>query len=202
MTNQNENHFKIVQLGDPILRHTARELSIEEILSPRTQELISKMTQIMREAPGVGLAAPQIGVPLQIAVIEDLSEYHTHYTHEQLKERGRYPVPFHVIINPKLSFLDESSQAEFYEGCLSVHGFNGIVSRASAVRVQCLNEQAEPVIIEAHGWYARILQHEIDHLNGILYLDRANTKTLTTAENFDKYYKGLTVKEIYHKLTD
>lgn len=190
------NSFNIVQIGDPVLRQKARELSKEEILGPNIQDLIEKMKIIMREAPGVGLAAPQIGIPLQLAVIEDSPEYHRHYSEEELMEKDRYPVPFHVIINPKLFLYENSPKADFFEGCLSVQGLNGIVSRAASVRVECLNEHADPIVIEAHGWYARILQHEIDHLNGILYLDRVQTRTLTTHENFDKYYKALSVKEI------
>ena len=76
---------------------------------------------------------------------------------------------------------------EFFEGCLSVEGFAAVVSRATHVRVECLNDRAEPVTIEAHGWYARILQHEIDHLNGTLYVDRMNSRTLTTAENLLRF---------------
>jgi peptide deformylase len=94
----------------------------------------------------------------------------------------RTAVPFHVIINPKLSFPDEST-AKFFEGCLSVEGYQAVVERSLNVRVECLNERGEEVTIDAHGWYARILQHEIDHLNGTLYVDRMNTRTLTTIEN-------------------
>ena len=83
-------------------------------------------------------------------------------------------MPYHVIINPKLTVTvtDTAGQAEFFEGCLSFAGFVGLVPRALAVKVECLNEQAEPVTINAKGWYARILQHEIEHLQGNLCLDR------------------------------
>lgn len=172
----------IVQAGDPVLRKQSRTLTREEILGPWIQVLIELMRDTMREAPGVGLAAPQIGESIQLAVIEDRAEYMKDASAEQLAARQRSPVPFHVIINPKLSFLDHAS-VEFFEGCLSVEGFAAVVSRATHVRVECLNERAEPVTIEAHGWYARILQHEIDHLNGTLYVDRMNSRTLTTAEN-------------------
>ena len=176
----------IVQVGDPILRKQSRPLTRDEIVSPSIQILIEVMRDTMREAPGVGLAAPQIGESIQLAVIEDRVEYMKDASAEQLAARQRSPVPFQVIINPKLSFLDHAA-AEFFEGCLSVEGFAAVVSRATSVRVACLNERAEPVMIEAQGWYARILQHEIDHLNGTLYVDRMNTRTLTTAENLLRF---------------
>jgi peptide deformylase len=173
---------KIVQTGDPVLRQQSRLLTREEIASLRIQELIELMRETMREAPGVGLAAPQIGESIQLAVIEDRAEYLADLTEEQLAKSQRSPVPFQVIINPKLTFLDNES-IEFFEGCLSVEGFSAAVDRALNVRVECLNERGEEVTIDAHGWYARILQHEIDHLNGTLYIDRMKTRTFTTLEN-------------------
>lgn len=173
--------LKIVQAGDPVLRMQGRFLTNEEITSPSIQNLIELMRDTMREAPGVGLAAPQIGESLQLAVIEDRADYLDQAPPEKLRELQRSPVPFHVIINPKLEFLDDS-RAEFFEGCLSVTGYQAVVSRALNVRVECLNERAEPVTINAQGWYARILQHEIDHLNGTLYIDRMNTRTFMSTE--------------------
>jgi len=174
--------LKIVQTGDPVLRQQGRLLTREEIRSPRIQELIESMRDTMREAPGVGLAAPQIGESIQLAVIEDRAEYLADLTAEQLAKAQRTPVPFHVIINPNLTILDDQS-VEFFEGCLSVEGFIATVDRALNVRVECLNERGEEVSIDAHGWYARILQHEIDHLNGTLYIDRMKTRTFSTIEN-------------------
>jgi peptide deformylase len=174
--------LKIVQTGDPVLRQQGRLLTGEEITSSRIQELIELMRDTMREAPGVGLAAPQIGESIQLAVIEDRAEYLADLSAEQLAKSQRSPVPFHVIINPKLTVLDNGS-VEFFEGCLSVEGFSAMVDRALNVRVECLNERGEEVTIDAHGWYARVLQHEIDHLNGTLYIDRMKTRTFTTLEN-------------------
>lgn len=196
MPSESKDPLKIVQVGDPVLRQRARELQKEEILSPYIQDLIKDMTQTMRNAPGVGLAAPQIGIPIQLIVIEDRIESQSHLTPEQLKERDRSPVPLHVVINPKIYFDDSTAPVEFFEGCLSISGFYGLVPRAASVRVECLNEQAEPVVIEAKGWYARILQHEIDHLNGMLYIDRASTRTLTTGPNFEKHWKEKSISEI------
>ena len=192
--------LEIVQAGDPVLRKRARELSKEEILSPSIQTLIELMRDTMREAPGVGLAAPQIGQSIQLAVIEDRSEYITNLPAEQVAKRQREAIPFHVIINPKLTFLGDSS-VEFFEGCLSVEGFSAVVDRARDVLVQCLNERAEPILLDGRGWYARILQHEIDHLNGTLYIDRMKTRTFTTAENMH-FWMGHTIPEVLAELDD
>jgi len=178
--------LEIVQAGDPVLRQQARALTKDEIVSTSIQELIEHMRDTMREAPGVGLAAPQIGLSLQLAVIEDRSEYLDDVPADRLAELKRAPVPFHVIVNPQLTFLDDSS-AEFFEGCLSVEGYMAAVNRALNVRVECLNERGEEITINAHGWYARILQHEIDHLNGTLYVDRMKTRTLSTVQNMMRF---------------
>jgi peptide deformylase len=185
----------IVQAGDPVLRKKGRTLTKEEIVSPRIQELIESMRDAMREAPGVGLAAPQIGESIQLAVIEDRAEYLADLSADQLARYQRAAIPFHVIINPKLTAVDDSP-ATFFEGCLSVNGFTAIVERALNVRVECLNERGEEITIDAHGWYARILQHEIDHLNGILYVDRMKTRTLTTAENMFRFWRGKSIQQV------
>ena len=174
--------LEIVQTGDPVLRQVARMMTPEEILSPAIQEFILAMRDTMRAAPGVGLAAPQIGESLQLAVIEDRVDYIEGTPPEQLARLQRSPVDFHVIINPKLTLVGDET-VEFYEGCLSVEGFAAVVSRSLRVRVECLNERAEPITIDAQGWYARILQHEIDHLNGTLYIDRMQTRSFTTVGN-------------------
>ena len=180
--------LKIVPLGAPVLRQRARELTHGEIRSRDTQRLIEQMREAMRNAPGVGLAAPQVGHSLQIAVIEDKPEYTKDAAAEVLKERERQPVPFHVIINPKLEILGEA-EASFFEGCLSLSGFTALVPRARRVRVQCLNERGEPKAIEAHGWYARILQHEVDHLHGTVYIDRMLPRSFMGMENFNRLWK-------------
>jgi peptide deformylase len=191
--------LQIIQAGDEALRFQARELSGEEILSEKTQELIDHMKQTMRHAPGVGLAAPQVGISLQLAVIEDREEYHKKLTAEQLAERQRQPVPFHVIINPRI-VSSENTDVEFFEGCLSVAGYSAIVSRARSVTVEYLNEFAETRRIHAVGWYARILQHEIDHLAGTLYVDRMKARTLTTLDNLERVWKDLPVSEVQARL--
>src|ERR1043165_3228210 len=118
--------LEIVQAGDPVLRKRSRPLTKEEILSPQIQQLILLMRDTMRDAPGVGLAAPQIGLSLQLAVIEDHSDYVKGVTAETLAERKPTSVHFHVIINPKLTLLPDET-VQFFEGCLSVTGFTALV---------------------------------------------------------------------------
>jgi peptide deformylase len=180
--------LKIVQVGEEVLRKRARALTHDEILSEETQKLIEYMRETMRAAPGVGLAAPQVGLPIQLAVIEDREEYHAQVDPARLAARGRRPVPFHVLINPKIIFADASS-VEFFEGCLSVEGFSAIVPRALAIKVEYLDETAQTRIVEASGWYARILQHEIDHLHGTLYIDRMYSRTFMNVDNLTRFWK-------------
>jgi peptide deformylase len=185
----------IRQVGEPVLRQRARPLTVEEIRSPAIQSLIEQMRDTMREAPGVGLAAPQIGQSMQLAVIEDREEYLEGITPAILQERERTSVPFHVIINPRLTIADEGP-AVFFEGCLSLDSFAALVPRAIAVRVDCLNERGEPQVIQARGWYARILQHEIDHLNGTLYIDRMLSRSFMSIDNLTKHWADKTMRHL------
>jgi peptide deformylase len=191
--------LKIRQAGELILRQKARHLSVEEIRDRRTQELIESMRETMQDAPGVGLAAPQIGVSVQLVVVEDQPQYIEKVPSEQLEARERSAVPFQVLINPTLTAIGPET-IEFFEGCLSVSGFTALVPRARQVRVECLNERGEPVVIDAKGWYARILQHEIDHLNGALYLDRMKSRSFSTLDNHARYWKDLPAAEVARKL--
>ena len=181
--------LKIRLVGEPVLRERARLLSPEEILRDETQQLIASMRDTMRDAPGVGLAAPQVGLPLQLVVIEDREEYTKNLTREQRSERERKPVPFQVIVNPILT-LESEPEVEFFEGCLSLPGHMALVSRTRKVRVECLDQNARPQVIVASGWHARILQHEIDHLQGALYIDRMRTTSFSTLENFNRHWKN------------
>ena len=187
--------LKITSAGEPVLRQRANALTLAEIRGEEIQQLIRHMRETMNDAPGVGLAAPQVGVPLQLAVIEDKQEYMSGLTPEHIAERDRQPVSFRVIINPVLQVVS-ATEVEFFEGCLSVPGFTAIVPRARQVRVECLDQTGAPQIIEASGWYARILQHEIDHLYGTLYLDRMLTRTFTTLDNHVRLWKNKTAAEV------
>jgi peptide deformylase len=186
--------LKIVQAGDPVLRQVARPLTRHEILEDDIQRLIRDMRETMQDAPGVGLAAPQVGLPLQLAVIEDREDLLKDLPPQELAEKDRRPVPFHVILNPQIIFL-EGEKATLYEGCLSLAGFSAVVPRARAVRVEYLDEKGEHRSVEASGWYARILQHEIDHLNGALYIDRMHTRTFSSVENWNRYWRGKPIGE-------
>lgn len=190
----------IVHAGEPVLRQKARPLSPKEIRSKEIQKLIEHLRETMRHAPGVGLAAPQIGVSIQLAVIEDRKEYHKEVSAEQLALRERQPVPFHVVINPRIQPSDGSHTVEFFEGCLSLPGFFALVPRSRAVRVDCLDERGRPKTIEASGWYARILQHEIDHLQGNLYIDRMHSRSFSSTQNWEKFWKGKAISEVQGEL--
>jgi len=187
--------LKIVQVGEKVLREQARPLTFTEIRSPEIQDLIEWMRETMHDAPGVGLAAPQVGISLQLAVIEDKPEYTRDATADALKERERKAVPFHVIINPKIS-MHEAAPVEFFEGCLSLNGFMALVPRAREVTVECLDHRGDPKVIKASGWYARIVQHEIDHLQGTLYIDRMHPRTFMTTENFNRHWKDKSIAEV------
>jgi peptide deformylase len=174
--------FEIVQVGDPVLRMTARPLAAEEIAARETHELIEHMRETMQAAPGVGLAAPQIGLPLRIAVIEDRADYQKDIAPESLAERGRRPVEFFALINPRI--VDRSEEQDtFFEGCLSLAGFSALVRRSRRVTVEYLDAEGHSQRLEAEGWLARILQHEIDHLDGRLYIDRMDSRSFSTIAN-------------------
>src|SRR5258706_13946578 len=129
------------------------------------------MRKAMYDAPGVGLAAPQIGLSLQLAVIEDRADYHKDVSAEQLRERERRPVPFHAIINPRITEKSDDV-AEFFEGCLSLPGFFALVPRARPVRGEFLNERGLKETLEASGWDGPILQNEMGPLHGTSYVRR------------------------------
>jgi len=187
--------LKIVQAGEPVLRRPTRDLTPDEIRSPTLRMLIDLMRETMRDAPGVGLAATQIGEGLRLAVIEDRAAYVDGLSEEDRERRRRREIPFHVIINPRLTVVDPTP-VEFFEGCLSVVGWTAIVPRAAAVHVVALDDKGQPVSIDADGWYARILQHEIDHLDGNLYIDRMHPRSLCTHESHARLWSGLPIPEV------
>jgi len=190
----------IVHAGEPVLRQQARALSPREIRSKEIQKLIEHMRETMRGAPGVGLAAPQIGLSLQMTVIEDRKEYHKEVSAEQLALRERRAVPFHVVINPRIRSAEDDQVIEFFEGCLSLPGFFALVPRSRSVRVECLDHRGHSKTIDASGWYARILQHEIDHLRGNLYIDRMHSRSFSSRENWEKFWKGKRIGEVRAEL--
>jgi peptide deformylase len=187
--------LKIRSAGEPVLRGQARTLTPQEILSPAIQDLIGAMRETMHDAPGVGLAAPQVGLPLQLAVIEDREESMRSLSPETRAERERKPVGFEVIINPVLT-LESAPELEFFEGCLSLPGLLALVPRARSIKVEYLDAQGRPKVMRASGWHARILQHEIDHLAGVLYVDRMRSTSLSTHENFARHWQGKSIAEV------
>jgi peptide deformylase len=178
----------IVQAGDPVLRRAARPVRADELASAAVQDLIDAMIATM-SGVGVGLAAPQVGVDLRIAVIEDPAEYHEQLPDELLEAQGRAPVGRYVLINPELAVTD-ATPAEWFEGCLSVDGYRAVVPRATAVHVRALDREGRPFEVDATGWHARILQHEIDHLDGRLYVDRMLTRTLVDSTSYAERWGG------------
>jgi len=187
--------LKIVQTGEPVLRQTARSLTPEEIVNPAIQEFIGYMRDTMRDAPGVGLAAPQVGLGIQLAVIEDRPEYLAGIAPELLAQRERQPVPFMVLVNPAIVEYSEET-VEYFEGCLSVAGFSALVKRSRRVAVEYLDEHARPQHLQASGWFARILQHEIDHLQGRLYIDRMETRSFSNLDNLGRHWKDLPIESV------
>ena len=153
---------KIVTLPETVLSRKARAVAR---VDKNLQTLIDDMVETMREAPGVGLAAPQIGLSERIIVIE-------YYEREEDEEQEDAPKKVWALINPEIMKSSEETLIGV-EGCLSIPGLVGEVERHAAVQVKGLNRHGKPVKIKAEGWLARIFQHEIDHLNGILFTDRA-----------------------------
>lgn len=175
LINMAKGQRDVVQAGVPALRQVARDVEPSRIDSGEIQELIAEMTSVCR-ARGVGLAAPQLGTSLRVIVLEDTVEGMSDVTPGDRAAQRREPFPMKVIINPVLSPVGDASAA-FYEGCLSVSGYRAVVRRHLRVRCRGLGGDGSPVDFEASGWMARILQHEVDHLNGVLYTDRMESRT-------------------------
>lgn len=165
---------KIRTMGDPVLREITQEFSKEEILSEETKVLLEDMLDSMREAGGIGIAAPQIGVSKRVTIIDvpEDSRY------EEAQASGRM-----FIFNPHIEFLTEEEDG-YWEGCLSVPGLRGLVERPNHIRVTYLDENAQEITFEAKGFLATVFQHEIDHLFGKLYVDQIkDIKNLIYEEN-------------------
>lgn len=177
---------KIAQLGEPVLRRTARELSREDLATPSIRRLIDDMVATMRDADGAGLAAPQIYESLRLVVIE-------------VQRNPRYPnveaIPLTVLVNPHLTPLVASTLPHLatedgisvYEGCLSVPGLRGRVTRPRRVRVEALDANGQMLDFVWEGFPAAVVQHETDHLDGTLFVDRADSKTLTFLREFERH---------------
>jgi peptide deformylase len=173
----------IVQLGDPVLRQSA---AVWDGVSPgpeELRELVRLMVDTMHTAPGVGVAAPQVGVPLRLVVLEDRWP-----VGEEIAEaREREPLDLIVALDPSYEAIGERSAAH-YEGCLSMQGYTAVVERPADIVARYTTLEGERVETELHGWQARIFQHETDHVNGTLYIDKALPRSLSTPENYARFW--------------
>jgi peptide deformylase len=174
--------LKVARLGHPVLRQQARPVPPDQVRSPEVQRFIDDMVETMREYDGAGLAANQVHLPLQIAVIE-------------VQANPRYPdapaIPLTVLINPTVTPLTDEME-DGWEGCLSVPDMRGIVPRYTAVRLECLDREGQPVDLVAKEFTARVIQHETDHLRGIVYVDRMrDLTTLSHIAEWQKHWLGI-----------
>jgi peptide deformylase len=174
--------LKVARLGHPVLRQVAQPVPVERIRSADVQRFIDDMIETMREYSGAGLAANQVHTPIRVAVIE-------------VAENPRYPeapqVPLTVLVNPVVTPLTEELE-EGWEGCLSVPDMRGRVPRYTAVRLECYDREARRVDLVAKDFFARVIQHETDHLDGIVYVDRMrDLSSLSFMAEWQRYALGI-----------
>jgi peptide deformylase len=171
--------LKVSRLGHPVLRRVAEPVAVSDISRPETQRFIDDMVDTMREYDGVGLAAPQVHVSRQIAVLE--VESHPRYP-------DMAPIPLMVIVNPVLTPAAEETHSD-WEGCLSIPEFRGMTPRYTTVRLEAYGRHGERIELVAKDFFARVLQHETDHLNGRVYLDRMRDfSTLSHLQEWMRYW--------------
>jgi len=169
--------LKVARIGHPAIRTPSRPLTREEIASPALQKLIDDMIDTMKDYDGVGLAAPQVHLDLQLAVIEVPGR----------DERGEGAVPLTVLINPRVTKVGDEN-VNGWEGCLSIPELRGVVPRAKRVLLKALDREGQPLEVETEGFFARVIQHECDHLDGRVYLDRMpHMRSLTYLHEMEKY---------------
>jgi peptide deformylase len=171
---------EVVAIGDPVLRERARELGPEEIASPEIQQLIDDLIETKRAAHGAGIAANQVGQPLRLAIVE-VEEGNPRYPYKP-------PEPLTVMINPTIEPLGEEV-IEINEGCLSVPDLRGSLQRFLAVRVRYLDREGIEQEEVKRGLTAGSFQHEVDHLDGVLFVDRADPRTFATWAQFDRHQR-------------
>lgn len=176
---------KIAQIGHPVLRQTARDVSREQLASPQMQAFIDDLVETMRDADGAGLAAIQVYEPVRICAIE-------------VRNNPRYPykppIPLTILVNPVLTPVGDEV-FENNEGCLSVPNLRGVVKRHVHVRVQAWDRHGDPIDEVVHGLKAGTFQHETDHLNGTLFVDRADPATFSTWTEFERHHKAAFVEK-------
>ena len=192
------NAPQISQVGDPVLRQKAAAVEAHDIDTAEFKRLVDAMTGAMRAA-GVGLAAPQIGAPLQVVVMEDPAELSAKIPEAERLEKEREPFALKVLINPVLHEVGGETR-DFFEGCLSIKGYTAMVRRHHEVRVAYLDENGAPQTWQPRGWAARIVQHEYDHLQGVLYTDRMFARSFMTDEEYRKRYTGMPIAAVKERL--
>jgi peptide deformylase len=171
---------KVVRMGHPVLRELAAPLSKDEILSEETKSLVQDMFDTMEVEEGIGIAAPQIGVSKQVALVGVPADSERYPESEE--------TPLYVVINPTIKIIDETPQG-FWEGCLSVPGLRGYVERPKKIQVDFLNLKAEKVSLVLEDFPATVFQHELDHLFGKLYVDHIkDSKELMYTEEFMEFH--------------
>ncbi|XP_006878944.1 PREDICTED: peptide deformylase, mitochondrial [Elephantulus edwardii] len=168
----------VCQVGDPVLRAVAAPVEPAQLAGPELQRLVQRLVQVMRRQHCVGLSAPQLGVPLQVLALELPEAVLRSYSPRTREARQMEPFPLRVFVNPSLRVLD-SHLVTFPEGCESFAGFLACVPRFQAVQISGLDPRGKHVVWQASGWAARIVQHEMDHLQGCLFTDKMDSKTLT-----------------------
>lgn len=171
----------IVQLGHPVLRQQAADFT-DQLEPGLLRDFLDTMRAVMIDAPGVGLAAPQLGIPLRIAVLQDL--YGT--APEIAAAREREPLEYLEIINPRYRQVGRRT-AGFYEGCLSFNGYQGVVERPADIATTFRDAGGSAVERTFSGWQARIFQHETDHLDGTVYIDKALTRSLCANHEYPRW---------------
>ena len=173
--------LKVTRLGHPVLRKRTEAIPVKKLKTPAMQKFIDDMVETMQEYDGVGLAADQVFSSKQVAVLE-------------VGDNPRYPnkakVPLTVLVNPKITPVSADME-EDWEGCLSIPDLRGCVPRYKAIRVQALDRHGKRLDFLAKNFHARVIQHEVDHLNGKVYLDRMRDfTTLTFLQEFARYWMG------------
>jgi len=192
--------YSVVQAGDPVLRRRASEVPLQEIGAEPMSRLIQRMWATLAEVPGVGLAAPQIGESSRVIVVQDLAKYHETIPADHLIERERSTIEPYVLINPEISPVGDARRT-FFEGCLSVRGYVAAVDRHLEVDLSFVDPEGQEHRTRIRGWHARILQHEVDHLDGRLYVDRMNPRTFCAQEEFS-IYAAMAVEDAIRKLAE
>lgn len=189
----------IVQVGDPVLRSPTAMVDLAAIRTPEMQDLIAGMVAAMRNAPGIGLAAPQVGVSKRVIVMEDRPEMTEGLPEAVLVEREREPHPLRVLINPVMTLVGSDTR-DFFEGCLSIKGYTAMVTRHRDVSVSYLDEKGDPQEWRARGWPARVMQHEYDHLERVLYTDRMIRKSFMSADEYKARHVTKLIAEVKQEL--